>query len=153
MILFIIVLVGLAVFLIRRIRAATRPRRGYRPAETEEPLPADASGVAASKAKKGRPYLQVIESVTRMPPTIELTAPEHRLGRNPSQSDIAFENDITVSRIHASVMLEGTDYRLYDEASSGGTFVNDQPVPEYGYQLLDGDEIRLGAVRLLYHNG
>jgi pSer/pThr/pTyr-binding forkhead associated (FHA) protein len=87
-----------------------------------------------------------------MPPAVELTATEHRLGRNPGQSDIAFENDITVSRIHASVMLEGSDYRLYDEASSGGTFVNDQPVPEYGYQLLDGDEIRLGAVRLRYRN-
>jgi hypothetical protein len=152
--LLIIALAALAIFLIRRIRARTRSRRGYRPPErdAEMPPPAPGDDAAPRQAKKSRPYLEVLESVTRMPPVLELTAPEHRLGRNPSQSDIAFENDITVSRIHASVMLEGNDYRLYDEASAGGTFVNDQPVPEYGYQLMDGDEIRLGAVRLQYHN-
>jgi hypothetical protein len=150
--LFIIALAVLAIIIIRRMRATTGSRRGYRPSETELPPPVMTGEPGSARAKAGRPYLEVLEAVTRMPETIALTAPEHRIGRNPTQSDIAFENDITVSRIHASVMLEGSDYRLYDEASSGGTFVNDQPVPEYGYQLLDGDEIRLGAVRLLYHN-
>lgn len=151
--LLIVVLAALAVIIFRRIRARTRSRRGYRPPETAPAPPASAGDLAQAKAKQSRPYLEILESVTRMPPAITLTAPEHRLGRNPAQSDIAFENDITVSRIHASVMLEGSDYRLYDEASSSGTFVNDQPVPEYGYQLLDGDEIRLGAVLLRYRNG
>jgi hypothetical protein len=149
--LLVIALLVLIVVVIRRMRATTRPRRGYRPPESEEPAPAGDKR-APTRARKPRAYLEVLESVTRMPEAIALTASEHRLGRNPGQSDIAFENDITVSRIHASVMLEGSDYRLYDEASSGGTFVNDQPVPEYGYQLLDGDEIRLGAVRVRYHN-
>ena len=120
-------------------RSAARPRRGYRPPSAEIPDPIGAGEITPARAKKSRPYLEILESVTRMPEAIKLTAAEHRLGRNPSQSDIAFENDITVSRIQASVMLEGSDYRLYDEASSSGTFVNDQPVPEYGYQLLDGD--------------
>jgi hypothetical protein len=150
--LLIIALAILAVFIIRRMRAATRSRRGYRPPEKETPPPNTAADGDQAKARKGQPYLEILESVTRMPPSVSLTMPEHRLGRNPGQSDIAFENDITVSRIHASVMLEGSDYRLYDEASSSGTFVNDQPVPEYGYQLLDGDEISLGAVRLRYRN-
>lgn len=151
--LLIIALAALAVFIIRRMRSAAGPRRRYRSPGSEAPAPADGGEFAAPKARKSRPYLEILEAVTRMPAAVELTAAEHRLGRNPSQSDIAFENDITVSRIHASVMLEGSDYRLYDEASSGGTFVNDQPVPEYGYQLIDGDEIRLGAVRLRYRNG
>jgi hypothetical protein len=151
--LLILALAGLAIFLIRRIRATARPRRGYRPPEPDEPPPASTGDKPPEQARQGPPYLEVLEAVTRMPPTINLTAAEHRIGRNPGQVDIAFENDITVSRIHASVMLEGSDYRLYDEASSGGTFVNDQPVPEYGYQLRDGDEIRLGAVRLVYRRG
>lgn len=156
--LLIVALVALAIFIIRRMRSTTQSRRRYRPPEAVAPSPVsgapDSGGeMAPARAQRSRPYLEILESVTRMPPAIELTAPEHRLGRNPGQSDIAFENDITVSRIHASVMLEGSDYRLYDEASSGGTFVNDQPVPEYGYQLLDGDEIRLGAVRLRYRSG
>jgi pSer/pThr/pTyr-binding forkhead associated (FHA) protein len=96
------------------------------------------------------PYLEVLEAVTRMPPIIELTRPEHRLGRSPVQADIAFENDITISRVHATIALEGSDYRLYDEGSTSGTWVNDQTVPEYGYQLMDGDEIRLGAAIMRY---
>jgi hypothetical protein len=96
------------------------------------------------------PYLEVLRSVTRMPSVIELTDVEHRIGRSPVDNDIVFENDITVSRIHASIVLEGADYRIYDEGSSGGTAVNDQTVPEYGHQLADGDEIKLGAVRLRY---
>ena len=85
-----------------------------------------------------------------MPPEVELTAVEHRLGRSPVQADIVFENDITVSRLHATIVLEGTDYRLYDEGSTSGTLVNGQAVPDYGYQLLDGDEIILGDAVLRY---
>jgi pSer/pThr/pTyr-binding forkhead associated (FHA) protein len=46
--------------------------------------------------------------------------------------------------------LEGSRYRIYDAGSTSGTYVNDQPLPEYGKELLDGDEIQLGAVRLRY---
>ena len=150
--LLVVVLVGLVVFLLRRRRSSSRPRRGYQPPAPKSPPPAVARGAEADLARRGSPYLEVLDSVTRMPPTIDLTAAEHRIGRNPGQADIVFENDITVSRIHASLMLEGTDYRLYDEASSSGTYANDQLVPEYGYQLLDGDEIRLGAVLLRYRS-
>jgi hypothetical protein len=153
LLLLVIALAGLVVFLVRRRRSSTRSRRGYRPPASESPAPADHRASELEPARRGPPYLEVLDSVTRTPPTFDLTATEHRIGRNPSQADIVFENDITVSRIHASLMLEGSDYRLYDEASSGGTFANDQPVPEYGYQLLDGDEIRLGAVRLRYRSG
>jgi pSer/pThr/pTyr-binding forkhead associated (FHA) protein len=87
-----------------------------------------------------------------MPPAVALTDVEHRIGRSPVQADIVFENDITVSRLHASIVLEGQDYRLYDEGSTSGTVVNDRRVPDYGHQLRDGDEIRLGAVRLRYRH-
>jgi len=96
------------------------------------------------------PYLELIEATTRVPPRMELTNVEVRLGRSPAQADIAFENDITVSRIHAAIVQEGADFRIYDEQSTSGTWVNEQRVPEYGLQLVDGDEIRLGAVRLRF---
>ncbi len=120
--------------------------------QTETGLPA-ATATANAEDLTGEPafpYLEVLEAVTRMPPIIQLTHPEHRIGRSPAQADIAFENDITVSRIHATITLEGSDYRLYDEGSTSGTWINDQAVPEYGYQLMDGDEIRLGAVIMRY---
>ena len=88
-----------------------------------------------------------------MPPSIDLTAVEHRVGRNPKEVDIAFENDITVSRHHSTIVLEGSDYRIYDKGSTSGTLVNDHNVPGFGYQLLDGDEIRLGEVVLRYRRG
>ncbi|HUM72514.1 MAG TPA: FHA domain-containing protein, partial [Chloroflexota bacterium] len=66
------------------------------------------------------------------------------------QCEIAFENDITMSRLHANLQREGADYRLFDENSTSGSFVNERQVPEYGIQLVDGDEIHLGAVHLRY---
>ena len=74
-----------------------------------------------------------------------------RLGRSPQQSDIAFENDVTVSRLHATITWDGEIYHIYDEQSTSGTWVNDQQVVNYGLQLLDGDEIYLGKVALRFH--
>ncbi|MCI0397701.1 MAG: FHA domain-containing protein [Chloroflexi bacterium] len=99
------------------------------------------------------PYLEVLDSVTRMPPRIELTAVENRIGRSPAQADIVFENDITVSRLHASIVQEGEEYHIYDENSTSGTWVNEQRLTEYGHLLQDGDEIRLGAARLRFRWG
>jgi hypothetical protein len=95
-------------------------------------------------------YLEVLESVTRMPDHLPISSSPVSLGRSPAQSDIPFENDITVSRIHASLHLEGSHFRIFDERSTSGTWVNEQQVPEYGIQLMDGDEIHLGAVHLRY---
>ena len=98
--------------------------------------------------------IEVLEAVTypvdQAQPVFELSQIVERIGRSPAQSNIAFENDITVSRLHASLHLEGSHYRIFDEHSTGGTWVNDQQVPEYGIQLMDGDEIHLGAVHLRY---
>ena len=102
----------------------------------------------------GRPvvqaYLEVLESITEMPQRIDLNGPVIRLGRSPSQADIAFREDLTVSRQHANLMLEGSHYRLFDEGSTSGTWVNGRQVPEYGVELVSGDEIHLGAVHLLF---
>lgn len=106
---------------------------------------------SAAVAARAPAFLEILDSVSRMPsPRIELGSVEVRLGRSPAQSELAFENDITVSRIHSSIVQEGEDYRIYDEQSTSGTWVNEQRVPDYGLQLVDGDEIRLGAVRLRF---
>jgi hypothetical protein len=94
--------------------------------------------------------IEVLEAVTATQPLFELSRIVETIGRSPAQSNIAFENDITVSRLHASLHLEGSHYRIFDENSTGGVWVNDQQVPEYGIQLMDGDEIHLGAVHLRY---
>ncbi len=94
--------------------------------------------------------LDVIESVTRSESPLTLRGIEVRVGRSPASSDLVFENDITLSRLHATFIQEDQSYRLYDEGSTSGTFVNLEPVPEYGRLLVDGDEVSLGAVRLYF---
>ena len=95
-------------------------------------------------------HLEVLNAQTPTPHELTLADTEVRVGRSPAQAQIAFRDDITVSRFHAVLRLEGNRYRIYDAGSTSGTFVNDRPVPEYGLQLADGDEIQLGAVRLRY---
>ncbi len=95
-------------------------------------------------------HLEVINAQTMMPEELTLGDLEVRVGRSPAQSQIAFRDDITVSRFHAVLRLEGNRYRIYDAGSTSGTYVNSRQVPEYGLQLSDGDEIQLGAVRLRY---
>lgn len=95
-------------------------------------------------------HLEIIESVTDMPPTVDLDGAMIRIGRSPSMCDIAFRDDLTVSRQHAVFMLEGNHFRLFDENSTSGSWVNGRQVPEYGVELADGDEIHLGAVHMMY---
>ena len=95
-------------------------------------------------------FLDVLESLSSIPTEYALHGDTIRIGRSPSQADIPFEQDLTVSRLHISLVLEDAGYRVFDEQSTSGTWVNEQPVPEYGILLNDGDEIHLGTVHLRF---
>ena len=95
-------------------------------------------------------YLEVLEATSVVSSPIPLSGTVIRIGRNPSMCEVAFAEDVTVSRYHANLMREGNGYRIFDERSTSGTWVNERQVPEYGTQLLDGDEVHLGAVHLRY---
>lgn len=112
----------------------------------------DVQGLDQRVKGKARPiaFLEVLQASGQTPGRIDLDVVEMRLGRSKKQADFAFSNDGTVSRIHATLVQEGGDHRIFDEQSTSGTFVNEQRVPQHGLQLSDGDEIRLGAVRLRY---
>jgi pSer/pThr/pTyr-binding forkhead associated (FHA) protein len=114
----------------------------------------DIRGAGSRRGGKSRSnlpaFLEVIQATTQMPSRIELDAVEQKIGRSKSRADISFNRDATVSRVHATIVQEGDDYRIYDENSTSGTFVNEQGVLDHGLQLVDGDEIRLGAVRLRF---
>jgi hypothetical protein len=142
----------LLILAIRRRRSSDYSEPETYAPETRRPQPEGKQRPAEKTAavEAGTSYLEILQSVTRMPPAIALNAIEHRIGRNPNQADIVFENDITISRLHAVIVLEGSDYRIYDEGSTSGTWVNGQPVPEYGSQLFDGDNIQLGDVIVRY---
>lgn len=134
-----------------RLPLSRLPRRA--PRQTAEAPAAAPPPEEPDAAKEAAPYLEVLESVTDLPRYIPIEVVETRLGRSPANSDIVFENDITVSRLHASIIYseEQDAFGIYDEQSTSGTWVNNQPVAGNGMTLLDGDEIRLGAVRLVFH--
>jgi pSer/pThr/pTyr-binding forkhead associated (FHA) protein len=97
-------------------------------------------------------YLEVIAAETPIASPIAISQEETRLGRSPNLADIALTQDLTVSRLHATLTWDGQVYRLYDEESTSGTWVNDERVPDYGTQLVDGDEIFLGKVHLRFRH-
>jgi hypothetical protein len=72
------------------------------------------------------------------------------LGR--SVDNVIVVDDNAASRYHARVRLNGGRYLLEDLNSANGTYVNSarvgQPVP-----LNDGDEIRIGETRWVFHEG
>ena len=141
----------------RRSRRRTAPRPAAEPSAEVYPTgSSETTGMTdyAAAGPKESPFvmahLEVLEASTIFTEDLILNEPEVRIGRSHAQSQIVFRDDITVSRYHAVLRLEGSRYRIFDVGSTSGTYVNDRQVPEYGQELLDGDEIQLGAVRLRY---
>ncbi|MCA9992834.1 MAG: FHA domain-containing protein [Ardenticatenaceae bacterium] len=149
-------LAGLVFLFLSRRGVVRTGRARRRPAPVQiDPTPPtevyvrEEAGAAAPAGPTA--YLEIAQAATRLPAQIRLVGAQTRLGRSPQQSDIAFENDVTVSRLHATITWDGEIYHIYDEQSTSGTWVNDQQVVNYGLQLLDGDEIYLGKVALRFH--
>ena len=68
------------------------------------------------------------------------------IGRSPD-NDI-FLDDVTVSRKHSVIVKAGEAFRIDDEGSLNGTFVNKKRVESA--ELEDGDELQIGKYRLTY---
>jgi DNA-binding winged helix-turn-helix (wHTH) protein len=69
------------------------------------------------------------------------------LGRDPG-ADVAVD-DVSVSRHHARIVIDGFSARIEDLGSKNGTFLGDRRL-EAAAPLRDGDSIRLGAVAMVF---
>jgi hypothetical protein len=99
--------------------------------------------VAAPARSAGRATLQGSIGVFTVLPGLEMKA-----GRDGSQCAILIE-DRQVSGVHASLKLEGGQLLVRDEASTGGTFINDTPVtPGAWTPVPNGSRLKLGPVEL-----
>jgi hypothetical protein len=134
--------------LLTRLSAMMPRGRSSRPREPQMTITGD--DIAPSVSVQPVAYLEVLEAATEMSSYVPLHDNTVKIGRSPAQADVAFEQDVTVSRLHATMMLEGNQYRIFDRESTSGTWVNDRQVPDYGVMLQDGDEIHMGAVHLRY---
>ncbi|MGB5812989.1 MAG: GGDEF domain-containing protein [Polyangiales bacterium] len=72
-----------------------------------------------------------------------------QVGRG-SDNTIVLDND-SVSRRHARVEVEGTDYVLVDMNSTNGTYVNDELI--HTHALRRGDQIKIGDTILKFLSG
>jgi DNA-binding CsgD family transcriptional regulator len=81
---------------------------------------------------------------------VALEAGRMTLGADPA-NDLALPADPTVSRLHAALERYGADWCVRDLDSRNGTFVNGQRVWRER-PLRPGDELRVGATRLVYRN-
>ena len=68
------------------------------------------------------------------------------IGRSPDCG--IFLDDVTVSRRHAVLVEEGGHFRIEDQGSLNGTFVNRHRVDSA--ELADGDEVQIGKYRLTF---
>jgi len=79
---------------------------------------------------------------------IALSEGENLIGRDPAAA--VHIDDVSVSRYHARVVIDGAAARIEDLGSKNGTFVRESRVAG-GMPLRDGDGIRLGSVAMVFH--
>jgi diguanylate cyclase (GGDEF)-like protein len=80
---------------------------------------------------------------------VQLGTAPFEIGRS-SKNDLFLDQE-SISRHHARITFDGTQYWVQDLKSTNGTFVNDAPVKEQ--RLRDGDQIRIGRSILKFMTG
>ncbi len=80
-----------------------------------------------------------------------LTRLEVLIGRD-AANDVVIDN-AGISRVHASIRLEGADFVLRDQGSANGVRIAGRPVHEH--VLRDGDQVQIGKfiLEFAWHGG
>ncbi|UCG23900.1 MAG: FHA domain-containing protein [Chloroflexota bacterium] len=95
-------------------------------------------------------FLEVLENAPEHPGFIPIGGNNITLGRDPRRVAVPFK-DRSVSRLHARILESYGAYRIYDEGSASGTYVNYERVSLAPRTLEDKDQIHLGRVHLRFH--
>jgi pSer/pThr/pTyr-binding forkhead associated (FHA) protein len=69
------------------------------------------------------------------------------VGRSPDA--MIFLDDVTVSRRHAELTSTADDWKLVDNGSLNGSYVNRNRIDECA--LTNGDEVQIGKYRFVFH--
>lgn len=109
--------------------------------------PAEAPGTADVGASEV-PVLVVRKGV-EVGERFYLDQPRMTVGRDPESS--IFLNDVTVSRSHAVLHVDGPAVRIEDAGSLNGTYVNDSIVTDA--VLRSGDAVQIGRFQMVFLSG
>ena len=69
------------------------------------------------------------------------------IGRHPESG--IFLDDVTVSRRHAEIRVDGRDFTVSDVGSLNGTYVNRERI-DLDVRLHSGDEVQIGKFKLVF---
>ena len=111
----------------------------FTPEEIEEAARAEEVGLDG-------PALVVRSGGGRAGETFRPAGERTMIGRSPD-CDV-FLDDVTVSRKHALLVREGRSFRIEDQGSLNGTFLNRKRI-ESG-RLENGDELQIGKYKLSF---
>lgn len=102
-------------------------------------------GPQAAKAR-----LVLVEGDGNLPQSVDIVGSNTRIGRDSSLSNVVLD-DPRVSRYHCRIAEEGDDlFRIYDEGSTSGTYVNYKPVDIRGQALQHGDQVHIGPIGMRF---
>lgn len=121
------------------------------PRRITQPLADALAAAQRGNVANSHAVLEVVDHQVPQRARIELNGISLRFGRDPELAEVTF-NDRSVSRLHARIEAVAENvYRIYDEGSTSGTWVNFSQVtsPE-GQELSTGDVINLGRVKLKF---
>ena len=119
--------------------------------ETTRVFRMPSSDATAPDLMKSTPLIVPVLSIIKGPQTgnvFELDQPEVTIGRDPSNT--IFLNDMTVSRMHATLDRVPGGYKIVDADSFNGLWVNNLNMKEA--VLNDGDVVQIGTFCLLYQS-
>lgn len=148
--------IGLLSLLIALIVFFRKPERREQAAEfvtgaiktlTEPWAPRKKDGKLQSEAKA---RLVVVEGDAGVPSPIPIRGQKILIGRDPSVSNLVFA-DSRVSRYHCRIIEESDGvFRIFDEGSTSGTYVNFEPVGMRGQVLKSDDVVNIGPIGLRF---
>ncbi|MEM6591242.1 MAG: FHA domain-containing protein [Cyanobacteria bacterium P01_C01_bin.73] len=119
------------------------------------PAPTPTAAVAPVAAPEGATRIQInaakifhvqTQTTIELPPDLTIIHLGKPNDRVPPVIDVSgFPHSEIVSRVHASIRVEGDVYYLEDASSSNGTYVNNLPLPPGNrHRLRAGDRFALG---------
>lgn len=122
-------------------RRATEIVTGAIQAVTEPFFGGSGGGKSTAKAR-----LHLMDGDPSLPATIDLYGGNTRVGRDAALVN-AVVDDRRISRLHCRIGEEASGaFRVWDEGSSSGTYVNGQRVEMAGRVLQPGDMLQVGPV-------
>ena len=108
--------------------------------------PEDRAVLAEIQNSDGKKAMIVIARGSQKGSRFLITAEGVSIGR--SGHNAIFLDDITVSRTHATIEKNGTNFILKDAGSLNGTYINNASITEHS--LVSGDEFQIGKFHLLF---